>query len=202
MFFYRGKLFLGQSAGLGNDGIGNQHFADVMEQTAGSSQFHVFFRKLQPSRQNITDQCHIQTVGIGGIIVFPHILKHIQNTDAAGMIRNNGKCAFQQSFHIQGCILLNDQIHIFPEKFDFILKIFFKQMKFRRTFDPFIVGGFRFGKIRCREYIFGEECENTVQIQLRDELVRENRALRNQKFMIQIVDIFCNNHSGNQLCDG
>ena len=89
------------------------------------------FGSFQPSRQNIADQCHIQTVGKVESSYSRIFLKHIQNTDAAGMIRNNGKCVFQQSFHIQGCILLNDQIHIFPEKFDFILKIFFKQMKFR-----------------------------------------------------------------------
>ena len=49
--------------------------------------------------------------------------------------------------------------------------------------------------------IFGKNGEDTVQIQLGDQLVRKNSTFLHQKLMVQIIDIFGDGHAGNQLGD-
>ena len=66
-----------------------------MEQTTGSGQLNFLVRQLQPSGQYVADQGNIQTVSVGGIIIFPHVLEHVQNADAAGVISHDGHGVLQ-----------------------------------------------------------------------------------------------------------
>ena len=66
-----------------------------MEQAAGSGQLDFLVRQLQPSGQYVADQGNIQAVSVSGVIIFPHVLKHVQNADTAGMIGYNGHGVLQ-----------------------------------------------------------------------------------------------------------
>ena len=100
---------------------------------------------------------------------------------------------------------MNHQIHIFPEQLNIIFKICLEQLELRRTLNALGVRELSVSGILHRLYgvydIFGKNGEDTVQIQLGDQLVRKNSTFLHQKLMVQIIDIFGYGHAGNQLGD-
>lgn len=78
MSLYNIIFLVGKLPGLFDDCLRDLGLSNVMEQTADGSKSCVLFAKTQPSGKDISDQGHIHTMNVGGVIIFPHAVKHIK----------------------------------------------------------------------------------------------------------------------------
>jgi hypothetical protein len=72
-----------------------------VEQTAESRCFNIFFIHPQPGGKKVADQAYVHTMDIGGIVQFPHIMKHIEYVDALVILGQKRNRILDELFHIQ-----------------------------------------------------------------------------------------------------
>ena len=149
-------VFVTREGGRFRDDIVRHHqLTDVMHQTGLGQNIEVFLRKIHPDADRVCNECYVNGMGIGLIVILPQAVKHIEEMGRSGGGGDQVENRFRHFTHLfvaDVTVLLDDFIDAPLETGECFFKIRFELLEFRCLPKSLCIGGrkIRRSRLLCR----------------------------------------------------